>query len=187
MMAAQSNFKNMVLCLFIVCLVCSAILAVVYAGTKAPIEKTNAANTTKAISLVLPEFDGTPVLNTVQYDGKDYPYYTASKSGQVVGYAIQSTSIGFGGPLTIMVGITMDGKIYNTSVLQHSETPGLGAKCTSDQKFINQFKGFDPSVKKLVVSKDGGDVDAITASTITSRAYTLAIKNAVEAFKKIGR
>jgi electron transport complex protein RnfG len=86
-----------------------------------------------------------------------------------------------------MVGITMDGKVYNTSVLQHSETPGLGAKCTSDQKFINQFKGFDPSVKKLAVSKDGGDVDAITASTITSRAYTLAIKNAVEAFKKIGR
>src|SRR5574344_1610514 len=187
MMAAESNLKNMVLCLFVVCLVCSAILAVVYAGTKAPIEKTNAANTAKAISLVVPEFDSTPVLASAQYDGKDYPYYTVSKGGQVIGYAIQSTTIGFGGPLTLMVGITMDGKIYNTSVLQHSETPGLGAKCTSDQKFINQFKGFDPASKQLAVSKDGGDVDAITASTITSRAYTLAIKNAVEDFKKIGR
>ena len=84
-----------------------------------------------------------------------------------------------------MVGITPDGKVYNTSVLSHTETPGLGAKCTSDEHFYTQFKGFDPSQKILTVKKDGGDVDAITASTITSRAYSLAVKNAVEAFKTI--
>ena len=67
----------------------------------------------------------------------------------------------------------------------HSETPGLGAKCTTDEKFMSQFKGFDPKAKKLTVKKDGGDVDAITASTITSRAYVLAIQNAVNALNEI--
>ena len=66
-----------------------------------------------------------------------------------------------------------------------NQTPGLGAKCTTDQKFMDQWKRFDPSVKVLTVKKDGGDVDAITASTITSRAYTEAVKNAVNAVRSI--
>ena len=106
-------------------------------------------------------------------------------SSTVQAYAIKSTTVGFGGPLTLMVGITPDGKVYNTSVLSHTETPGLGAKCTTDEHFFTQFKGFDPPERILSVKKDGGDVDAITASTITSRAYSLAVKNAVEAFKTI--
>ena len=109
-----------------------------------------------------------------------------SKAGdEVKAFAVKSTVVGFGGPLTLMVGITPDGKVYNTSVLSHTETPGLGAKCTTDEHFYSQFKGFDPAGKILSVKKDGGDVDAITASTITSRAYALAVKNAVEAVKNI--
>ena len=93
---------------------------------------------------------------------------------------MKSTVSGFGGPLTLMVGLLPDGTVYNTSVLSHSETPGLGAKCT-EESFFGQFKGWNPEKKKLLVKKDGGDVDAITASTITSRAYTLAIQNALYA------
>ena len=81
-----------------------------------------------------------------------------------------------------MSGVNASYSISNTSVLSHSETPGLGAKCTTDPKFVSQWAGFDPSVKKLTVKKDGGDVDAITASTITSRAYALAVENALAAF-----
>ena len=84
-----------------------------------------------------------------------------------------------------MVGIAEDGTIHNTTVLSHSETPGLGAKCTTDEHFISQFRGFDPAAKTLAVKKDGGDLDAITASTITSRAYALAVSNAVAAFNKL--
>ena len=109
-------------------------------------------------------------------------YYTAKDGEAVVGYAIESTVVGFGGPLSLMVGVTVDGVVYNTSVLSHSETPGLGAKCSTDAKFMDQWRGFDPAVKKLSVKKDGGDVDAITASTITSRAYTLAVENALKVF-----
>ena len=96
-----------------------------------------------------------------------------------VGYAVESSTSGFGGPLSLIVGITADGVVYNTSVLSHSETPGLGAKCTTDEKFTSQWKGLNPSEKILKVKQDNGDIDAITASTITSRAYTLAVQNAL--------
>ena len=177
-MAVKSNLTNMVLVLGITCLVCSALLGGAYALTKEPIDKAAAAKTEKAISQVLPHF------TELQYNEAGR-YYKATDGDAVVGYAIESTTVGFGGNLTLMVGVTPDGVVYNTSVLSQSETPGLGAKCNTDVKFMDQWRGFDPSVKILSVKKDGGDVDAITASTITSRAYTEAVKNAVNAVSVI--
>lgn len=113
--------------------------------------------------------------------GQPSECYQCTKDGEVVATAVKSTVVGFGGPLVLMVGILQDGTVYNTVVMSHSETPGLGAKCTSDEHFISQFKGWNPEIKKLSVRKDGGDVDAITASTITSRAYALAVDNALHA------
>ncbi|MBQ4299408.1 MAG: RnfABCDGE type electron transport complex subunit G, partial [Bacteroidales bacterium] len=143
------------------------------------------AKTARSIGEVLPRFTETSY-ESVEVDGKAYNYYKAVDGDRLVGYAVESTVVGFGGPLSLIVGITPDGVVYNTSVLSHSETPGLGAKCSTDEKFIGQWKGFNPAEKKLSVKKDGGDVDAITASTITSRAYTLAVENAVAAVKAIG-
>ena len=177
-MAVKSNLTNMVLVLGVTCLVCSALLGGAYALTKDPIDKAAAAKTEKAIAQVLPHF------TEVQYN-QEGRYYTATDGDAVVGYAIESSTVGFGGTLTLMVGVTPDGVVYNTSVLSQSETPGLGAKCNTDVKFMDQWRGFDPSVKVLSVKKDGGDVDAITASTITSRAYTLAVANALETFSAI--
>ena len=177
-MAAKSNLTNMVLVLGLVCLFCSAILGGAYVITKAPIEAAAAAKTQAAVAQVLPHFE------SIEYNA-DSNYYTAYDGSSVVGYAIESTVVGFGGPLSLMVGVTGDGVVYNTSVLSHSETPGLGAKCSTDAKFMDQWRGFDPSVKKLSVRNDGGDVDAITASTITSRAYTLAVENALKTFEGI--
>lgn len=179
-MAAKSTLKNMVLCLFGTTLICSAVLAGVYAVTKEPIEETNKAILTASISKVLPEGGEISDAQTCEVGGQPSECWFSMKDGQMVGVAVKSTVVGFGGPLTIMVGILPDGTIYNTSVLSHSETPGLGAKCT-DENFFGQFKGWDPEQKKLLVKKDGGDVDAITASTITSRAYTLAVQNALYA------
>ena len=177
-MAVKSNLTNMVLVLGLTCLFCSAILGGAYVLTKDPIEAAAVQKTNNAIAQVLPHFE------TTEYE-EDHNYFTAYDGDRVVGYAIVSTSMGFGGALTLMVGVTPDGVVYNTSVLEHSETPGLGAKCNTDAKFMSQWKGFDPSVKKLTVTKDGGDVDAITASTITSRAYTQAVENALNKFKEI--
>ena len=177
-MAVKSNLTNMVLVLGVTCLVCSALLGGASALTKEPIDKAAAAKTEKAISQVLPHF------TELQYNEAGR-YYKATDGDAVVGYAIESTTVGFGGNLTLMVGVTPDGVVYNTSVLSQSETPGLGAKCNTDVKFMDQWRGFDPSVKILSVKKDGGDVDAITASTITSRAYTLAVANALATFNEI--
>lgn len=185
-MAVQSSFKNMVLCLMVICLVSSALLAGVYALTKAPIEAAAAAKTNNAIAQVVPEFDGTPVEGTISVAGKDYTYYTVSKSGKTAGYAIIAAASGFGGPVSLMVGVTSEGTIYNTSVLSQSETPGLGAKCT-EPAFADQFRNFNPSEKVLKVKKDGGDVDAITASTITSRAYVAAIQAALDIYGAIAK
>ena len=177
-MAVKSNLTNMVLVLGVTCLVCSGLLGGAYALTKEPIEKAAAAKTEAAIAQVLPHF------TSVEYNEEGH-YYKAADGENVVGYAIESSTVGFGGTLSLIVGVTPDGVVYNTSVLSQSETPGLGAKCTTDQKFMDQWRGFNPTVKKLAVTKDGGDVDAITASTITSRAYTLAVENALKTFNAI--
>lgn len=180
-MAAQSSLKNMALCLTLVCLVCSAILGVAYAVTKEPVAAAAQTKTNASIAKVLPEFSGNAVEGTCDVDGVSYTYYAAPGAG----VAVVSVVNGFGGALSVMVGITTDGVVYNTAVLSHSETPGLGAKCQSDEGFLKQFRGLDPSATKLSVKKDGGDIDAITASTITSRAYTLAVANAVKVFAAI--
>mgnify|MGYP002520547157 FL=1 len=171
----------MVACLSVVCLICSAVLAGTYAMTVDPIAKAQQAKTDASIAKVLPVFSASPVESSIVVNGTEYRYYRAEGSG----YAVISDVVGFGGPLSVMVGIEEDGTIHNTAVLSHSETPGLGAKCQTDEGFLGQFRGFSPQEKTLKVTKDGGDVDAITASTITSRAYTLAIANAVEVYKAI--
>ena len=183
-MAVQSSFKNMTLCLFAVCIVSSALLAAVYAVTKEPIDAAARAKTTNAIAQVVPEFEGEPVSCTIEVGGKEYSYYVVSKDGVPVGYAINTSSVGYGGPVALMVGMTADRVVYNTTVLSQSETPGLGAKCT-EPEFADQFRNFNPSEKKLSVKKDGGDIDAITATTIPSRAYVMALEAAVTVYDAI--
>ncbi|MCF0177154.1 MAG: RnfABCDGE type electron transport complex subunit G [Bacteroidales bacterium] len=187
-MAAKSSFKNMVVVLGLICLVSSALLGMVYSVTKEPIEVAKAAKTNAAIAEVLPAFDNEPgsELFTVTSDGKDYTVYPAKSGDKVVGYAIESSIAGFGGEIKLMVGFdAASGTICNTSVISHSETPGLGAKITDKDGFRTQFAGFNPAEKVLKVKKDGGAVDAITASTISSRAFTEAVQYAYNVFKTL--
>jgi len=180
-MAAQSNLKNMALVLTGVCLLCSAILGVVYAVTYDPIQAAAKKALEISIGRVLPDGGSLSEAKTASLDGVSYEYYESTAAdGSIAAYAVKSTVIGFGGPLTLMVGVLPDGTVNNTSVLVCNETPGLGAKCNSDPAFMDQWKGYKGVFK---VKKDGGDVDAITASTITSRAYALAVENAVKLVK----
>jgi electron transport complex protein RnfG len=186
-MAKESTFKNMTICLTAVCLLCSALLGVVYVLTQKPIADAALAKTNNAIALVVPEFDNVPSdeKREIECAGEKFVYYTATKGEEVVGYAIEtSTSKGFSGTIKAMVGFNTNGDIVSISVLSHSETPGLGAKMT-DPSFAGQFEGKNPSSFKLAVRKDGGDIDAITASTITSRAYADAVQKAYNAFNEI--
>ena len=185
-MAVKSSFKNMTLCLMAICLVCSALLAGVYALTAEPIAAAAAAKNEAAIKEVLPEAAvAIEEERTVEIDGQAYSYNLAyDEQGNTVGCAINVSTLGFGGPIIIKVGFNAEGLIWNTKVLSQAETPGLGAKCT-EAAFAEQFKQFNPAEKTLKVKKDGGDVDAITASTITSRAYANGLATAVKVFNTI--
>lgn len=189
-MAVKSSFSNMVLVLGCICLVCSALLGVVNNVTAEPIAAANLAKTNNAIAAVVPSFDNVPSedVMTVEVDGKQYTVYPASYQGKVVGYAVRVTPTGFGGAIEMLVGFDAEtGIIYNTSVVSHSETPGLGARITESGpgSFREQFDGMNPATTKLAVKKDGGDVDAITASTITSRAYTSGVAEAYKVYLTI--
>ena len=187
-MAVKSSFKNMTICLLVICLVCSSLLAGVYALTKEPIEAADKAKNEAAIREVLPEgavsFDEETIIS---FEGKDYKYVIArGENGNAVGCAVDVDPVGFGGPIKIKVGFNAMGVIWNTKVLSQAETPGLGAKCT-EPSFADQFKQFNPAEKTLKVTKDGGDVNAITASTITSRAYADGLATAAKVFQTIAQ
>jgi len=185
-MAKESTLKNMVLTLFLVCLATSAMLGGAYILTKKPIENATIAKINNSILAVVPQFDNIPSDEafTKELDGVSYKVYPARKGDLTVGYAIESFSnAGFGGRISLMVGFDSEGNIFNVTVISHSETPGLGDKMVEGKSdFSVQFKGKNPADFKLAVRKDGGDVDAITASTITSRAYCGALESAYKIF-----
>ena len=182
-MAVRSNFKNMTLCLMVIGLVCSALLAFVNQLTQEPIAAAQEKKTLDALKKVMPDFEQVSE-SEIEYEGQNYHCYKALSDTTVVGYAVVSSAMGFGGPLELMVGFDAQGVVWNTSVLAMNETPGLGAKCT-ETDFQSQFEKFDPAVRTLAVTKDGGEIDAITASTITSRAYVQAVSNAYKLIQHI--
>ncbi len=182
----ESTFGNMVKALLIVTLISSAILGFVYEFTKAPIAQAQLQKKLVAIKQVVPAFDNNPndeMILLPTENGDTLEAYPAKLNGQIVGYAIRSyTNKGFSGLVRLMVGLKPDGTIYNISVLEHKETPGLGSHMTDDN-FIAQFKEKNPGTYKLKVKKDMGDVDAITAATISSRAFCDAVQRAFNAYK----
>ena len=179
----------MLLSLTGICLVAGAILAGVNQFTAGPIAVAKATALEEAIKAVAPEFDNKPtedVYMAVSSDGDSLKIYPATKGGQVVGGAVESnTKKGFSGEIRVIVGFDMDGKILNYSVLQHAETPGLGAKM---QEWFRADKNKQSVLGRTIpdgglkVTKDGGDVDAITAATISSRAFLDAVNRAYSAF-----
>ena len=190
-MAAKSSLRNMVLSLSLVCFVCAAVLGITHEFTLEPIAQASQKAVQESVSKVLPEGGTLSEVVKTEFGGTEFEYYVSSCDTAVLAYAVKSRAIGFGGPLEIMVGVLPDGTVYNTSVLSHSETPGLGAKCTSDPVFLANWdmlsrQEHGKKLEIIKVTKDGGDVDAITASTITSRAYALAVSNAVDFVKYLG-
>jgi electron transport complex protein RnfG len=183
----QSSFKNMVLVLLCITGVAAAALGAIYEVTKAPIANAKAAKQQAAIKAVVPEFDNDPIAEVTihEVDGGVIKIFPAKKGDQYVGSAIETfTNNGFSGLIKIMVGFDTEGNIVNFSVLEHKETPGLGSKM--QDWFINKsnIRGLNPDKDKLFVSKDGGDVDAITAATITSRAFLEAIQRGVNVYQE---
>jgi electron transport complex protein RnfG len=178
----KSSLTNMVLCLGLTTLVAAVGLSYVYGLTKEPIEKAKQQKTTDALGRVLPVFEGEPAVRELTIDGLPIKVYEAP-----TGYAVETmTMSGFSGEVRLMVGFLPDGAVHNIEVLQQNETPGLGSKMADeDNPLVLSFRGRRPSEMKMAVRKDGGEVDAITASTISSRAYVDAVARAHKAFAEV--
>ena len=181
-----STLINMVVALLVIAAVSGGVLGLVYGMTKDTIAKVDQKKNEAAIQAVLPlEGEISYKADTLKYnyEGVDltFPCNLAyDANGTFKGAAVKTSEGGFGGKIDMMVGFAADGTIKGTSVLSHAETPGLGANMTG--KFKDQFVDKNPASYKLTVTKDGGDVDAITAATITSRAFSKAVDKAYQAF-----
>ena len=186
----ESSLLNMVLVLTGVAVIMGGILAYVNHLTEGPINEQKAKALADGIKTVICVADlnvsKTDTIRQNDAKGKEMTfivYQTQDAQGKDLGAAVESTTGGFGGNLKVLVGFDPDGKILGYTLLEHAETPGLGAK--ADKWFQKGEKGDiigkDP-IEPLTVSKDGGQVDAITASTITSRAFLLAVNNAYNAY-----
>lgn len=174
----------MLLSLTAIALVAAAILAALNAVTQEPIAAAQKAKVENAISAVLPAFAS---LEDQDVDGKAC-HVAYDAQGKMVGAAIEAgNDKGFGGHLQMMVGFDADGSVTGYQILETHETPGLGAK--ADLWFQKDGKGCvvgrKPAEGGLTVKKDGGDVDAITGSTITSRAFLSIVNDAAKTFTNI--
>lgn len=203
----KSSYKNMLLSLFFICLLAAGLLAKVNDMTEAPIADAKALKLEEAIKNVVPEFDNNPVAESykVATDGGDsLLVYPAKMGDDIVGFAVNSYSNnGFSGNIQVMVGFDTQNSIVNYAVLSHAETPGLGSQMVDwfkpqvqEFSLIEKLFGFqvkqseanssiigkNPETTKFEVTNDGGDIDAISASTITSRAFLEAVRRAYAAY-----
>ncbi len=180
----ESSLTNMVVVLTAVTVIAGLLLGYVNQVTLEPIAQAEKQKLNQDIAVVMPEgYDNNPIEDTVtvKLDGEEYKIYKATKGGEFIGAAVEAQSKeGFGGLLTVLVGFDKDGNIKDYSLMKHGETPGLGSKAADWFKAGNKGSiiGRNPGEGALTVSKDGGQIDAITASTITSRAFLKAVNNA---------
>lgn len=178
-------------------IVTGGLLAFVNDVTKEPIAEVNKQATTDGIVKVM---GGNPNIKTdadtitikIGKDDKTFVVYNVTDDkGNALGNAVESSTMGFGGDLKVLTGFDAEGNILGYTILGHAETPGLGAKATDwfQKGGKGDIIGKNPAKNNLMVSKDEkdgkkGEVDAITASTITSRAFLKAVNEAYEASAK---
>ena len=179
----KSTLFNMVAVLFTITLIASAGVGAVNMITEEPIAQAKAAATTAAVANVLPEFEQSSV-SEQEIDDLKIKVYTATSGDATVGYAVETmTKEGFGGTIRMMVGFLPDGTIYNVNVLEQAETPGLGSKmCDEGNALISSIKDKNANELEFKVKKKGGELDALTAATISSCAYYDAVERAKEAY-----
>ncbi|MEQ1585170.1 MAG: RnfABCDGE type electron transport complex subunit G [Cyclobacteriaceae bacterium] len=187
MATIKSSFLNLLVTLTVITLLAGLSLGYVFQWTKEPIAKAQMEKQLRAIQDVISGYDNNPVAEKYKVatpDGTDsLEFFPAKAKGELIGIAVKTkSSKGYSGHVWVMVGFSINGDIQRIVVIEHKETPGLGSKMSSP-KFLDQFFGKNPAQMKLKVKKDGGDVDAITGATITSRAFSEAVQVAYDTFK----
>lgn len=187
----ESTLPNMILSLGIICVLAATLLGGIYMITKGPIELQVKEQQQNAIREVAPEFNNNPEQDMVEVEenGIIYKVYPAIYDGKLTGAAVMGASMnGFAGEVVVMCGFNLDGSIRDYRVIQQAETPGLGTKMETwfrDPRNARSVIGKNPEDVSFFVTKDaGGEIDGITAATISSRAFLEIMRNAFDAYKQ---
>lgn len=188
MKIGKESLAGMVVSLGGFTMIAGLLLGLIHNITLEPIEEAARRSEVEAIESVVPEFTNDPSASAVEVDVDGVPMmvYPAMNGETLVGAAVKSYSDeGFSGRIDVMFGFDAEGRVTGYAVLSHAETPGLGAKMDTwfrSEEGNRSVLGLDPSRRKAFVTKDGGEVDGITAATITSRAFLGALRRAADAY-----
>lgn len=189
----KSSLPNMILSLGIIGVVAGGLLGGMYAITKEPIEEAEKKQLTQSIGEVAPAFDNSPEADcdTISISDRDFVIYPAFEAGKLNGAAVLGyTMEGFSGEVAVLCGFTANGDVKDYRVIRHAETPGLGAKMEEwfhDPSGARSVIGKNPSIESFYVTKDkskNGEIDAITAATISSRAFLGVMRDAYMAYRE---
>jgi Na+-translocating ferredoxin:NAD+ oxidoreductase subunit G len=170
--------------LTVICLAAGLLLAWVNHLTAQPIEETERRVKMAAIRKVLPPFDNEPDQNifAAEWNKERWTFYVGRKTNTYAGAAFETRSKkGYGGSITLIAGVNAEGALQAIEILQQKETPGLGAKI-QDKAFTSQFRGKSIARTRWALKQDQGDIDSITAATISSRAVVEAVKTGLDAY-----
>lgn len=180
----KSSLFNMITAMLAVSICSATAIGYVYQLTEKPIAVSKKQKTLNAIKEMVGNFDNNPFEEKTLLSDGQTELYPARQNGIITAVAIKTHSKnGFGGKIELIVGISIDGTLNGYKIIEQNETPGLGSKIT-ENKFKNQFYGLDAHNSNLGLSKDGGEIDAITGATISSRAVVEAVKKAMEAYNR---
>jgi len=176
-------YAKLTFVLFLITAVVAGLLGFVNAITKDRIAELTEEKTAGAMRAVMPEADS---FNEIEYSGGDslvIGAYSADNASGSVGYVIKVAPVGFGGEISMVVGVDMTGKVTGVSIVKMAETSGLGDNAKKDS-YRNQYIGKSGT---LAVTKDGGSIDALTGATVTSRAVTDGVNAALNAANTLGQ
>ncbi|MDO4460614.1 MAG: RnfABCDGE type electron transport complex subunit G [Clostridia bacterium] len=168
------------LILVCICIVVSALLGVTNNLTKDKIAEVQAKNAEMARGVVLPDAEAFE-----EVTAEENVYYVGKAGDSVVGYVFTTAGKGYGGDVEVMTGISTDGNITGISILTQNETPGLGGNCTKES-FQEQYKQGAQTIAVVKNQEAGeGQIQALTGATITSRAVTDAVNEAVDMYNSV--
>lgn len=192
----------LVVVLTLVCVISALALALVNNLTEDRIIEQKRLAKLRAVTEALPrddlQYDNDPSKDTIEIpewkekDGAPKTIYLGKKHGESVGVAFTCIGEGYGGLITIMVGVDPTGKVTGIEILEHLETPGLGANIENPKLFENQFKGKRPPEGKLVIVKAGRakqenkdwEIEALTGATVSPTGVVQAVNVGLSMFRK---
>ncbi len=184
----MNDMVKMVVVLTVLSSVAGGVLAAVNKGTASQIEAQQLKFVKgPAINAILDGASNDPIKDRIQIaDGAvERSFFVGKFDGKANTIAFEEFGKGFGGDIGVMVGVNIDSdKLVGAAVTVHTETPGLGAKAKDDPSLVSQFKGL-PVTDSLTVTKDGGQINAISGATITSRAVCVAVTKAMNTYQKM--